>query len=456
MGFILNFQDRKGTLKLNGHNQEIIGDYDRMIAVGTENGIFVPENDKKVLAFLGIPYAKAPVGKLRFRAPEAPDRSDRVFEAKHFGPSCLQYNAGSNLLRDHQQSEDCLYLNVWTAPAKEEETVKKPVIVYIHGGDFTFGGSANPVCSGENFVKDHPETVFVSFNYRLGLLGFLPMNGLTGKEKYPDSANLGILDQIAALSWVKKNIASFGGDPGNVTLMGDSAGGTCITALAVCDRAKGLFNKAILLEPSLRILEQGGKRTLETAEQFFRDFHITCTDDLPKLPEKELAEYIHTSEWIACLPQCDGNLIPTDIEQAFADGNTGDIQLIIGNARDETGVYRSAISTDEYRRWLSFSLKQILETEKDTKVRKLYDDAVKAYCEEKAAEMAVEYWYNTDASISLLEKLTKRGNKAYAFFFDLDTEIEKLGSGSMIIPTTVLGNDDAAEIFGSIVHKQVK
>lgn len=171
--------------ELNGANKEIQGDYDKKISVRTKTGTYVPNKNKDVLEFLGIPYAKAPVGDLRNEKTCPLDKSNKVFEAKYFGPSAPQADLEGNILKYHKQSEDCLTLNIWTSNNDKKE---KPVIVYVPGGSFIAGGSANVVGDGENFIKENPECIYVSINYRLGVLGF------------KGNSNLGLYDQIEALN----------------------------------------------------------------------------------------------------------------------------------------------------------------------------------------------------------------------------------------------------------------
>jgi para-nitrobenzyl esterase len=189
-----------------------------------------------VLAFKGIPYAAPPLGPLRWRAPQPPAPWTGVRDASTFGAGCL--SALENDPRPGPRSEDCLYLSVWTAAKQADE--KRPVMVWIHGGGFQFGSSANPATDGGPLAAKG--VVVVSFNYRLGILGFLAHPDL---DLEAPSGNYGLQDQLAALRWVKANIADFGGDPDNVTVFGESAGAMAIGILMASPLGHGLFHKAI-------------------------------------------------------------------------------------------------------------------------------------------------------------------------------------------------------------------
>lgn len=458
-GFTVNDEARKYMDEQNARNREITEEYDSKFAATTANGIFVPEKSRKVLAYLGIPYAKVPVGELRFRAPQPPENSVKVYEATHYGPSALQLNVDGNALRYHIQSEDCLYLNVWTAREKRDEgDMPKPVIVYFHGGDLRYGGSAHPLYSGANFVENNQDTVFVSFNYRLGPMGFLSADFLPDAEDYPDAGNLGLLDQIAALKWVKENISSFGGDPDNITAMGDGAGAASIVLLSVCEAARGLFRKAVLLSGSIRELNAAQDENARiSAEEFLSHFGAKSMDDMMKIREQELAEYIQNGTQICCVPKRDGILIPENVEKAFAEGKTGDIRFIFGKAKDEVGVYRSIISPEDYEEWILADMEYAFSLPGDEaeELKSFYAEKERELGKNQAAELTVNKWLFDNGTEVLLDGLCRNGKDARKFDFNLNALIEKLGSGSIIMTSTILGNEDIAEVYGSVVNKDV-
>src|SRR5579863_6920032 len=201
-----------------------------------------------VTAFKGIPFAAPPVGDLRWKAPQPVQHWDGIKKCDSFGPSPMQLKpfpfivyTSEFLIPENPIGEDCLYLNVWTGAKSKAE--KRPVFVWIYGGGFSSGGSACPIYDGEALAKKG--IIFVSINYRVGVFGFFAHPELTKESPDKASGNYGLLDQIAALKWVKKNIAAFGGDPDKVTIAGQSAGSMSVNALVASPLTKGLFKRAI-------------------------------------------------------------------------------------------------------------------------------------------------------------------------------------------------------------------
>jgi len=209
--------------------------------VTTSAGNVIGETSASVTAFKGIPYAAPPVGANRWRAPQPVKRWSVIRPAKTYGADCAQapFPPDAAPIRT-ETSENCLFLNVWK-PASASAGAKLPVMVWIHGGGFVNGGTSPAIYSGENFARDG--VVLVSMNYRLGRFGFFAHPGLADEGF---GGNFGFLDQIAALKWVKANIAAFGGDPSHVTVFGESAGGMSVHMLLQSPLARGLFAGAII------------------------------------------------------------------------------------------------------------------------------------------------------------------------------------------------------------------
>ena len=326
---------------LYGENKVIEGDYPDSLAVETANGIFVGQRDSNLLAFKGIPYALQPTGDRRWQVAKPEPDSRLVREAKYFGHSAIQWRSQGNGASLYPQGEDCLTLNVWTA-ADGMRSARRPVMVWIHGGSYVNNGTANPRDWGDKFVKAHPEVVMVSINYRLGLLGFLDLSSLPDGKDYAYSGNLGILDQVEALRWVKRNIAAFGGDPANVTIVGHSAS---VSLLASIDEAQGLFRRAIMQSGSVaftssredcqsltrRVLDATGAKTVAELQALSPEQIIALNN--------EVGEFFR-------FPERDGDLIPEDPYSRF-DGFNAGIDMLIGSNADETRYWIDAMGGEE-------------------------------------------------------------------------------------------------------------
>ena len=290
-------------------------------------------------SFKGIPYAQSPVGNLRWREPMPVQRWTGVRDATAFGPMCTQ--ASSPILKNAAEisKEDCLYLNVWTTewPGRS----RRPVMVWIPGGGNFGGGSTFPNTDGQRLAARG--VVVVSLNYRLGSLGFFSHPELTRESRNHASGNQGILDQIAALKWVRANISKFGGDPNNITIFGNSAGSLDVSVLMTSPLSKGLFHRAI--GQSGPVILVGDPLTLEDAEQ--RGAKLTEAWNLPgEASLKELravpAEVILRTQpnYIRTPPPnlgitVDGYVFPKQPAAVFAAGREHPVPLLLGNTSRE-------------------------------------------------------------------------------------------------------------------------
>ncbi|WP_420150642.1 carboxylesterase/lipase family protein [Spirosoma sp.] len=309
--------------------------------VKTENGAIEGTMSKAgdVRIFRGVPFAAPPVGNLRWKAPQAVANWFGVRNCRTFGPSPMQgkpvpfmYWSSEFLIPESPISEDCLYLNVWTSA--KSATAKQPVIVYVPGGGFRSGGGACPIYDGESMAKKG--VVFVTINYRLGVFGFLAHPELTQESSYQASGNYALLDIIAALRWVQKNIAAMGGDPANVTLAGQSAGAFAVNFLTASPLAKGLFHRAIA--------ESGGsfvtspirpKLTLKDAEQQGITFAKSLNAmSLGELRAKSADELLKATGGLSS-PIVDGYVVPESIYAIYDKGRQNDVPVIVGWNEDD-------------------------------------------------------------------------------------------------------------------------
>ena len=307
--------------------------------------------DKAVEVYTGIPYAKPPVGELRWKAPQDPEPWGGVRTCTHFAAMAMQprsseiYNSLSQIVGFHDVevsvhdnfrdavSEDALYLNIWK-PAGAGE--KLPVLVYIHGGSLQTGQPWYADYSGEGLARKG--IIVVNLGYRLGVFGFLATEELQAEDPNGSTGNYGLMDQIKALEWVRDNIAAFGGDPDNVTLSGESAGAACVTALCTSPEAKGLFRRAIaesstttapMPQHSFRLMDEALKTGRETMERF----KASTIEELRALPAEQLVAAADTNHHITV----DGYILTKTPYESYKAGEHNEEALLHGfNAEEGT------------------------------------------------------------------------------------------------------------------------
>lgn len=325
--------DAKAYLRsIAGENKEITGRYDEALAVRCRNGIFVGRQTGSVLSFKGIPFAEQPVGALRWKPPQAAAPSDKVFEAFYFGHTAVQSEWESERASFYPQGEDCLNLNVWVNRA--DSGTKKPVMVFIHGGSFGWGGTADPLYDAATLSEKYPDVVFVTIAYRTGLLGFMDFSAVEGGEAYRESGNLGLLDQICALEWLRDNVAAFGGDPQNVTIWGESAGGASVSLLPLIPRAKGLFARVIDESGAVNQTSSKEECALLT-EMLLQRSGCRTMQDLAALDPARMKELNDELNDYNNFPERDGVVLPLDPYAAYEKGDTADVPMLIGTNKDE-------------------------------------------------------------------------------------------------------------------------
>ncbi|WP_087633482.1 carboxylesterase/lipase family protein [Caballeronia telluris] len=323
-----------------------------------------------VLSFKGIPYAAPPVGDLRWRAPRTAASWSGVRDASAYGHDCMQLPFASDAAPIRTTpSEDCLVLNVWRPAANSggNEAQKLPILVWIHGGGYTNGGSSPAVYDGSQFAKHG--LVFVSLNYRLGRFGFFGHPALTASQSGEPLGNYGYMDQIAALQWVQRNIAAFGGDPQNVTVFGESAGGESVHSLITSPLAKGLFSKAIIDSGSGRVNQTYGRYLTATgpggvasAEQlgtaFAQRMGISGNDanalsQLRALTADQVVDGLNlgtassaNTTWSSG-PMIDGKLVTDEPGRLYASGRFSSVSLLVGTNDADLAIPVPAKSKDD-------------------------------------------------------------------------------------------------------------
>ncbi|KHO20684.1 carboxylesterase/lipase family protein [Mycolicibacterium setense] len=318
----------------------------------TEYGPVRGTDDGTVKQWLGIRYAAAPVGELRWRSPQPPARWQEVADATVAGPVCPQItDPRLPLDLGGRQGEDSLVLNVW-APSGAGDGAAKPVMVWVHGGAYVLGSGSQPLYNGRVLAAEG-DVVVVTLNYRLGPFGFLDLsefNGRPGAKGLRFDSNLGLRDVLSALHWVRDNIAEFGGDPDRVTLFGESAGGGIVTTLLASPAAEGLFHAAIAQSsPATSVYDAERSRTV--AAQFLERLGI-AGDDVGRLSGMSVPGILagakavfdavptQTPGLLAFAPVVDGDIVPEYPVAAAQEGRTHAVPLIIGTNEHEATVFR--------------------------------------------------------------------------------------------------------------------
>jgi len=328
------------------------------VVVETTYGRLRGQVQDDVVAFLGIPFAAPPVGELRWRAPEPPATWDGIRDALEFGPACPQGLMPGMDSESLVLAEDCLYLNVWAPRERGEELL--PVLFWIHGGGFVNGRSSDPTLDGTALARN--DVLVVSVNYRLGRFGFFAHPALTAEDAADGRlGNYGILDQIAALAWVRDNVEGFGGDPEQVTIFGNSAGGVSVHCLMISPLATGLFARAIAqsgcgrindILPFPRLTAAPGRPSAESEGLAWAARHgiegagvdggwAEALAALRALPATAVVDGLHMGTQRSqgsSGPIVDGNVIPAPTEEAYLDGIQAPVPLIVGGS-DADGFY---------------------------------------------------------------------------------------------------------------------
>ncbi len=312
--------------------------------VSTKQGKLKGSKENNIYIFKGIPFAAPPIGKLRWMPPQPPLSWDGVRFALEYGTIAPQNPMPAGFIgggKPEPQSEDCLYLNVYTPDLDDK---KRPVMVWIHGGAFSLGSGSEAMYRSTK-LSGKGDVVLVTINYRLGALGFLNLDHVT-RGKIPSTGNQGLLDQVAALRWVKENITGFGGDPDNVTIFGESAGGMSVASLMALPDAKGLFHKAII-ESAVGAIARPLENSIYTADTFLKIAGLNASDidDIKALPVEKILKVQavvarKTDQGEApCIPVADGKVMPLMPLEAYSKGMAAKVPLIIGSNLDEQKLF---------------------------------------------------------------------------------------------------------------------
>ena len=319
--------------------------------VKTENGLISGASKEGISVFKGVPFAAPPVGDLRWKAPVPAHNWKGIRRCDVFSASAMQTKPVPFMMYTEEYlapqeplSEDCLYLNVWTGA--KAATAKLPVIVFIHGGGFVSGAGSCPIYEGTEIAKKG--VVFVTINYRLGVFGFLAHPELTKESGTHSSGNYAFLDQIAALKWVKRNIAAFGGDAGKVTIMGQSAGAFSVNALAASPLAKGLF-RGVIAE-SGGMFNNDRNKPLITAENegkgLAEKLKTPAIAEMRKIPAGEI---LTAAKGMNFTPVVDGYVLPQRVYDLFKAGKQNDVALLTGWNTGDNFLAGKPLTSADYK-----------------------------------------------------------------------------------------------------------
>ena len=420
---------------LYGENKPITdGNYDKSLAVKCINGTFVGKNNDGVIAYKGIPFVgKQPVGELRWKAPVDVVPDDGVYEAYYFGKSPCQVEDKWETASLYVQGEDCLYLNVW----KVDDGVKnKPVMVWIHGGAYEMGGTADSTYDCHNFVQENPDVVIVTIEYRVGVFGFFHLSHLPDGKDYPDAQNLGLMDQIMALKWVHENIAAFGGNPDNVTIFGESAGGGSVTQLPLIEGSHKYFKRVIAQSGGL-VFTRSTEQAIECTNELMDKLGCKTVADLQKV---DIQKFVKEATILALrvMPERDGKYIPLDPYGAYLNGAAKDIDFMQGCNKDELNYFMVDMGEAEsfiefYNKRLANSITQLTAEERGL-VESFCKD-IKGDNYEPLCRLYDQAWFIAPL-FRLSENQTKAGGKSYTYYFTVESAVPLMKSGHAVeLPT---------------------
>ena len=422
-----------------GENRPVTDGFDPSLAARCDNGTFIGTRTDDVLVFRGIPFACPPVGELRWKKPLPAPENDGIFEAKYNGRSPIQTEWATERASYYPQGEDCLYLNVWTAA--EPQTEGKTVMVFIHGGSYGWGGTADPLYDGKNLVRAHPEIVLVTIAYRIGIMGFVDFSAVPGSEAYPDAPNLGLWDQIEALRWIRRNIGAFGGDREKVTVFGESAGGGSVSLLPFIPEAKGLFRRVIAESGSVA-LTYSKEECQDFTRRLMKAAGAENMNDLLLLSEEELMQVNEQVNFYNNFPQRDGVLIPEDPYTPYQEGHTTDVDILIGTNADESNYW-----VNEVGGFIPFRMGMPVQFENDLRLLKPEDrKRVKRYRKMKSgyslwkiSGFFTEIMFRLPA-VRQAEAHSRNGGKAYMYYWEERSHLPFLRACHAVELSYVFGN----------------
>ena len=452
---LVRYQCDTGSTQVN-MSATYVSDDVKILASCT-NGVFKGELDGELMMWKGIPYAKQPVGSLRWKAPQAPDASNELYDAVTYAPTPIQHYSASNPVEIMSpQGEECLALNVWN---NGKSDTPKPVMVWIHGGAFNSGGTSNPDYEGRYFAEEHDDVILVSIGYRVGILGFIDFanSGLHGSQNFPDSANLGLLDMLEALRWIKENISAFGGDPENVTVFGQSSGAASIALLMTMPESVGLFQRAITQSGGVSMTSSAA----DCAQLTQALVQLTSADTMDKLMALSSSDLQAAAEKLSPFtnfPERDGRIIAANPYEAFA-RNSMNFDFLAGSNADEVNYWSLAVGAEKFAEFIPQGFYGYVQAISQ------YSSADAALAEQYVSEYlssdveATEF----DAQLAFLNDLLFRGptileannyyGKNYVYYWEYPSGIPGLGACHAVDIPYVLNLKEA--LVPHVINRQL-
>ena len=446
-------------------NSEITGDYDKAHAVKCVNGTFVGTENHGVASWLGIPYAKAPVGARRFKAPEYVDACDKVFEAKYYGkgaygslgyPDCIQ----------KQMSEDCLFLNIWLN--EDDKTPKKPVMVWIHGGAYVMGSGSQISYSGANLVQAQSDIIMVNINYRLNMYGFMDFSSVPGGDAFKTAPCNGLLDQAMALRWVHENIAAFGGDPDNVTIFGQSAGGGSVSILPVLKEANQYFQKVIAQSGSTTLAFPVGCEAAQGKTKALLEYTGCKTmDDIMALSEEALQDaYVNAVGKFTSCPYYGTEVLPEAPIELYKKGYAKHISILAGSTADEMRLFMGEgpmLSVEEQKLYAQRAAGDAVPYLKEED-KKYYEDFKRVCRIQEPGLVETEFINELMFRVPMLQQLGVQSafNKTFSYYWSYPSSNAEVGAAHSVelmfvfnvrglgTSSTFNGTNNADEIFNTV------
>ena len=430
-----------------GENKKITdGNYDKSLAVKCINGTFVGRKTDNVIAYKGIPFVgEQPVGEHRWKAPIDIVPDDGIYEAYYNGKSPCQVDDDWQRASYYPQGEDCLYLNVWKA---DDGAVKKPVMVWIHGGAFEVGGTVEPREEGTNFVKENPDVILVFIEYRLGVFGFFHLSHLPDGADYPDAQNLGLMDQMMALKWIHNNIEAFGGDPGNVTIFGESAGGGSVSLLPLIEGSHNYFQRVIAQSGSV-CFSRSEAEAIACTNEVMSALGCKTVADLQKVDVQKLVEAGDVID-LRVFPERDGKFLPLDAYEAYANGAAKDLDFMQGCNKDEMNYFLVCAGGPEP--FIDFMNERLttnitrLTAEERALVESFYKD-VKGEVYDPLCRLYDQIWFIAPV-FRQAENQTKAGGKTYNYFFTVESSVPLMKCGHAVELSTVFNHPEQTFVTG--------